>query len=333
MLLEAQDIVKHFPLSSGFLGRGRGKIHAVNGISLQIPSGQTLGLVGESGCGKTTLARILMRLLSPTSGTVRLEGEDITRLSEKKLRPLRTKFQMVFQDPYSSLNPRMTVGQILMEPLTVHGIGEKSNRRHQALEILEKVGLNPADFKKYPHEFSGGQRQRVGIARSLMLYPKLIVADEPVSALDVSIQAQIINLLTDLQREMQLTYLFIAHDLKVVRHISDRIAIMYLGHKVEELPAQQLETARHPYTHALLSAVPVPDPTIRREKILLSGDVPSPLNPPSGCSFRTRCPYAAPLCAEQTPPLQNRTAEHQVACHFHEKIPGFSDLEKNSERP
>lgn len=328
MLLEAKNIVKHFPIQSGLFGRTTGKVHAVNDVSLAVEEGKTVGLVGESGCGKTTLARVLMRLIAPTEGEILLDGEDITRLSEKKLRPRRKKFQMIFQDPYSSLNPRMTVGQILTEPLKVHKMGNGLPPREQALQMLEKVGLSKSSFRKYPHEFSGGQRQRIGIARALMLYPKLIIADEPVSALDVSVQAQIINLLMALQQEMNLTYLFIAHDLKVVRHISQRILVMYLGHIVEEIESHRLDQARHPYTHALLSAVPVPDPELRREKIILSGDVPSPLQPPSGCTFRTRCPYAQQICQEKEPVLEEIAPGHRVSCHFVREIKPFSDLEK-----
>lgn len=329
-LLEAKDIVKHFPLKGGFLGRGKAKVQAVNGVSLSVEEGKTLGLVGESGCGKTTLARVLMRLIAPTSGQIRLDGEDITEFSEKKLRPLRKKFQMIFQDPYSSLNPRMTVGQILTEPLKVHRIRNGTGQREKVMETLFKVGLSPDSYSKYPHEFSGGQRQRIGIARALMLIPKLIIADEPVSALDVSIQAQIINLLMNLQTEMGLTFIFIAHDLKVVRHISDKIVVMYLGHVAEELPATELDHARHPYTHALLSAVPVPNPLLRREKIILRGDVPSPIQPPSGCVFRTRCPYAQEICQEKVPILEPLAENHRVACHLVEEVKPFSDLEKNS---
>jgi peptide/nickel transport system ATP-binding protein len=331
MLLEAKNIVKHFPVQSGLFGRIAGKVHAVNDVSLGIEAGHTVGLVGESGCGKTTLARILMRLIAPSQGEIFLEGEDITRLSEKKLRPRRKKFQMIFQDPYSSLNPRMTVGQILTEPLKVHRMGNGMPPRERVLEMLDKVGLGQSAFQKYPHEFSGGQRQRIGIARALMLYPKLIIADEPVSALDVSVQAQIINLLMDLQKEMHLTFLFIAHDLKVVRHISQKILVMYLGHIVEEIEAQRLDQAHHPYTHALLSAVPVPQAEPRREKIILSGDVPSPLNPPSGCTFRTRCPYAQPICQEKEPILEELSPGHRVSCHFAREIGPFSNLENEKQ--
>ncbi len=326
MLLEAKDIVKNFPIKGGLLGRTIGNVHALSGVSISVEAGQTVGLVGESGCGKTTLARLVMRLLEPSAGQILFDGKDITRLKEKKLRPLRRRFQMIFQDPFSSLNPRMTVGQILTEPLTVHKIDAPAQRRTKVYEMLQKVGLNPEAFGKYPHEFSGGQRQRIGIARALMLYPQLVVADEPVSALDVSIQAQIINLMQELQKEMKLTYLFIAHDLKVVRHLSQRIVVMYLGHVAEELASQDLAKARHPYTHALLSAVPVPDPSVKREKIILKGDVPSPIDPPSGCVFRTRCPYAQQVCAEKVPVLEELAPGHRVACHFAREIKPFEEL-------
>jgi len=327
MLLEAKNIVKKFPLKGGFLGRTVGHVHALNDVSLSIAAGQTVGLVGESGCGKTTLARLIMRLLEPSAGQVVFDGQELTGLKEKKLRPLRKRFQMIFQDPFSSLNPRMTVGQILTEPLVVHKVGRAEQRREQVVGMLQKVGLSPEAYAKYPHEFSGGQRQRVGIARALMLYPQLVVADEPVSALDVSVQAQIINLMQQLQQEMKLTYLFIAHDLKVVRHLSQKIVVMYLGHIVEEIPGAELARARHPYTHALLSAVPIPDPTLRRKKIVLSGDVPSPIDPPSGCVFRTRCPYAQELCAQKVPLLEELKPEHRVACHLVREVKPFAELD------
>ena len=326
MLLEAKNIVKKFPIKGGFFGRTKGHVHALNDVTLSVEKGQTLGLVGESGCGKTTLARLIMRLMEPNSGKVIFDGQEITRLKESKLRPMRRRFQMIFQDPFSSLNPRMTVGQILTEPLVVHKIGAGEKRRDLVFEMLNKVGLSPEAFGKYPHEFSGGQRQRVGIARALMLYPQLVVADEPVSALDVSIQAQIINLMQALQKEMNLTYLFIAHDLKVVRHLSQRITVMYLGHVAEELASQELALARHPYTHALLSAVPIPDPKLKRQKIILKGDVPSPIDLPSGCVFRTRCPYAQPLCAEKIPILEEISPGHRVACHFWREVKPFKEL-------
>jgi peptide/nickel transport system ATP-binding protein len=321
-LLEVTDLEKHFPIRRGtFIQRKVGAVRAVDGIDFAVAPGETLGLVGESGCGKSTTGRLVTRLLEPTGGKVTFDGRDITHLSVGAMRPLRRDIQMIFQDPYSSLNPRHTVGTIVGAPLRVQNIPTPQGRKKAVQELLELVGLNPEHYNRYPHEFSGGQRQRIGIARALALRPKMIVADEPVSALDVSIQAQVVNLLDDLQKELNLTYLFIAHDLSVVRHISDRVAVMYLGKIVEVASREELyENPMHPYTVALLSAVPVPDPGRRdaaqRDRILLTGDVPSPINPPSGCRFRTRCWKAREKCAQEEPPLAELATGHRVACHF-----------------
>ena len=319
-LVEVRDVVKHFPVRRGvFFGREHGSVHAVDGVSLEILRGEALGLVGESGCGKSTLARLVTRLLEPTSGTIVYEGTDITTWSRRRLRPLRRDVQMIFQDPYSSLNPRRTVGAIIGEPLRIRHVGTKATRRRRVRELMERVGLNPEHYNRYPHEFSGGQRQRIGIARALITTPKLIVADEPVSALDVSIQAQILNLLKDLQSEFELTYLFIAHDLNVVRHVSDRVAVMYLGRIVELSPVDDLYAKPvHPYTEALLSAVPVPETKARervRGRIVLGGDVPSPAAPPPGCRFHPRCRYATDVCRTVEPPLVPRREGHVAAFH------------------
>jgi oligopeptide/dipeptide ABC transporter ATP-binding protein len=323
-LLEAIGLEKHFPITKGLFRRQVGAVRAVDGIDLNIRAGETLGLVGESGCGKSTAGRLLTRILEPTGGKIIFEGEDISHRSLTQLRPLRRDVQMIFQDPYSSLNPRHTVGSIISAPLQIQNVPTPQGLKKAVQELLELVGLNPEHYNRYPHEFSGGQRQRIGIARALALRPKLIVADEPVSALDVSIQAQVVNLMDDLQREFDLTYLFIAHDLSVVRHISDRVAVMYLGKIVEIAERDDLyKNPRHPYTVALMSAVPVPDPVRRdraqRERVLLTGDVPSPINPPSGCRFRTRCWKAQDICATEEPPLITRLddpASHLTACHF-----------------
>ncbi len=316
-LVEVRSLKKYFPIRQGLLQRETGRVHAVDDVTFGVREGETLGLVGESGCGKSTLGRTIVRLLEPTEGEVIFQGRNISSIGTRALRPLRREMQMIFQDPYASLNPRKRVGSIIGTPLKIHG-ADKSERRRRVQELLETVGLSPEHYNRFPHEFSGGQRQRIGVARALALNPKLIVADEPVSALDVSIQSQMLNLLGDLQKELSLTYIFIAHDLGVVRHVSDRIAVMYLGKLVELSPAEELYTRPiMPYTEALLSAVPVPDPDLaeRRERIVLEGDVPSPIHPPSGCRFHPRCRYATDICSQVEPPLVDYGNGHLAACH------------------
>ncbi|MEA2291948.1 MAG: peptide/nickel transport system ATP-binding protein [Solirubrobacteraceae bacterium] len=318
--MEVRDLVKHFPIRSGLLQRQVGAVRAVDGISFDVLRGETLGLVGESGCGKSTTARLLLRLMPPTSGSIRFAGEEIASIKGGRLKDLRREMQMIFQDPYSSLNPRKTVGSIIADPLIIHGLKDGPGERKRAVqELMDRVGLNPEHYNRYPHQFSGGQRQRIGVARALALDPKVIVADEPVSALDVSIQAQILNLLRDLQRDLGLTLIFIAHDLSVVRHMCDRVAVMYLGHIVEMATSDQLYAhPRMPYTGALMSAVPVPDPRLAKAKKrqVLAGDVPSPSNPPPACPFHTRCWKAQEICREETPPLEVKEGGNLAACHF-----------------
>lgn len=320
ILLKVDKLVKFFPIKKGiFFSSNAGYVHAVDGVSFNVYKGETLGLVGESGCGKSTTGRTILQLYRPTSGSVWFDGEDLAGLQGKKLRQKRRQLQMIFQDPYASLNPRMTVAQIIGEPMEIHKTYQGTEQLKRVRELLELVGLNPTFINRFPHEFSGGQRQRIGIARALALEPKLIVCDEPISALDVSIQAQVINLLEDLQQKMGLTYLFIAHDLSMVRHISNRIAVMYLGKIVELADRNELYAdPRHPYAQALLSAIPFPDPFIEesRQRIILEGDVPSPVNPPSGCRFRTRCRYVKEICSVEDPELIEIKPGHFVACHF-----------------
>ncbi|MBF8379002.1 dipeptide ABC transporter ATP-binding protein [Alicyclobacillus mali] len=317
-VLEVQDLKKYFPIKSGVMKRTVGHVRAVDGVSFQVKPGETLGIVGESGCGKSTTGRMIMRLTAPTSGKIILDGQDITHAKGAELRASRRKSQMVFQDPYASLNPRMSVGESIAEPLIVNKVLSRSEAFERAGELLKTVGLRAGDINRYPHEFSGGQRQRIGIARALALNPKLIVADEAVSALDVSIQSQILNLLMDLKHQFNLSYLFISHNLAVVRHISDRVGVMYLGHLVEIGPKQSLyHDPLHPYTQALLSAAPEPSRTKRRERIILQGDVPSPANPPSGCPFHTRCPRVMDVCRQTMPKPVQVHPDHWVACHLH----------------
>jgi peptide/nickel transport system ATP-binding protein len=320
-LVKVVGLVKHFPITRGILfQRAVGHVHAVDGIDLEIYPGETVGLVGETGCGKSTAGRLITKLLEPTDGQIFFDGQDITRLGRRHMRPLRREMQMIFQDPFASLNPRKTVGSIIGEPFRIHGTVPRGKIKGEVQQLMEMVGLNPEHYNRYPHEFSGGQRQRIGVARALALKPRLIVADEPVSALDVSIQAQILNLLEDLQKELNLTYLFIAHDLSVVKHMSDRVAVMYLGKIVEMAPGETLyQNPKHPYTGALLSAVPIPDPRMaaQRRRIVLEGDVPSPINPPSGCRFHPRCPKAQfPTCSEIVPEMTPHHRDQYAACHY-----------------
>jgi oligopeptide/dipeptide ABC transporter ATP-binding protein len=318
-LIEVRDLVKHFPVKRGVFSRQVGAVRAVDGLSFDVQRGESLGIVGETGCGKSTTARLLVRLLEPTSGQIVFDGRDIAHVAASQLKPLRRQMQMIFQDPYSSLNPRKTVGAIIAEPFVVHRLlSGREERKRRVQELMDRVGLNPEHYNRFPHEFSGGQRQRIGIARAISLEPKLLIADEPVSALDVSIQAQVLNLLRELQRELGLTLIFIAHDLSVVRHMCDRVAVMYLGKFAELAPSEALYGfPRHPYTGALLSSVPVPDPArARRKRDLLSGDVPSPAAPPPACRFHTRCPKAQPVCAQVEPVLENKGSRSLTACHF-----------------
>ncbi|MBU2511014.1 dipeptide ABC transporter ATP-binding protein [bacterium] len=317
VLLEVKNIVKYYPILGGVFLKEVGAVQAVDDVSISIIEGETLGLVGESGCGKTTLGRAILRLEEPTSGEVLFEGEDILKYDQQQIRSLRKKMQIIFQDPFSSLNPRKTAGSIIAEPLIIHGVKSRNERNDRVQKLLEVVGLKKEHMKRYPHMFSGGQRQRIGVARALALNPKLIVCDEAVSALDVSIQAQVLNLLNDLQSEFGLTYLFISHDLHVVEHISDRVAVMYLGKIVEAAGSEELyKKPFHPYTQALLSASPMPDPKSKKKRIILKGDVPSPINPPSGCRFHPRCLFAKDICSQQEPETKEILTGHQVACHF-----------------
>jgi len=321
-LLEVRDAVKHYPVTGGVFMRRIASVRAVDGVSLGILPGETLGLVGESGCGKSTLGRIILRLEEPTAGDILFQGESILGYDAEKMRILRREMQIIFQDPFSSLNPRKNVAHIVGEPLLVHGMKDRQEREVRVLDLLQVVGLKKEHMRRYPHQFSGGQRQRIGIARALALNPKLIICDEAVSALDVSIRGQVINLLQDLQQEFGLTYLFISHDLSVVEHISDRVAVMYLGKIAEMTDSETLyRTPLHPYSQALLSAAPVPDPRRKRERVILTGDVPSPISPPPGCRFHTRCLYAQPLCRDQEPLLRKVREQHFAACHFAEGIP------------
>jgi oligopeptide/dipeptide ABC transporter ATP-binding protein len=319
-LLEVRDLKKHFPIHKGVFSRVSGHVYAVDGVSFHIDRGETLGLVGESGCGKSTVGRTLLKLLEPTEGKILVNGEDITALDAAQMLPYRRQMQMIHQDPYASLNPRMSAGDIVGEPLIIHRVAAPKERRERVAHLFDRVGLRPELVNAFPHEFSGGQRQRIGIARALALNPELIVGDEPVSALDVSIQAQIINLLMDVQDELKLSYLFVAHDLAVVEHISDRVAVMYLGRIVETTDKTSLfETPLHPYTEALLSAVPIPKASARaRKRVILTGDVPSPINPPPGCHFHARCPYAMARCRHEVPALREVKPRHWAACHLHD---------------
>lgn len=316
-LLQVRNLKKYFPIRGGVFSRKVGEVKAVDDVSFTVKKGETLGIVGESGCGKSTTGRAILRLEEPTSGEVKFEGHSLTDLSSEQMRKMRRELQMVFQDPFASLNPRKTAGAIIEEPMIVHGIGSAQERKDQVKELLQVVGLDSYHGERYPHQFSGGQRQRIGIARALAVKPKLIIADEPVSALDVSIQSQVLNLLEDLQKKFNLTYLFIAHDLSVVRHISDRVGVMYLGRMVELSQRDDLyENPLHPYTRALLSAVPIPNPEARRERIILTGDVPSPSRPPTGCAFHTRCPHVMDICREKRPDFTDQGNGHFVACHL-----------------
>ncbi|KYG91373.1 dipeptide ABC transporter ATP-binding protein [Metasolibacillus sp. FSL H7-0170] len=318
VLLKVENLTKYFPIRAGMLARKVGDVKAVDDISFEVYEGETLGIVGESGCGKSTTGRVIMRLHEPTGGKVTFDGVELTSLSGEEMRKARRDIQMVFQDPYASLNPRHTIEKILEEPLIVHGIGNAEERRRKVIEYLEVVGLSAYHAKRYPHQFSGGQRQRIGIARALMTNPKLIIADEPVSALDVSIQAQVLNLMQKLQEDLKLTYIFIAHDLGVVRHISDRVGVMYLGRMVELANSEDLYAEPlHPYSQALLSAVPIPDPSYEREQVILTGDIPSPSNPPTGCAFHTRCPMAMDICKQEIPQFKQVKSGHSVACHLY----------------
>lgn len=320
-LVSVRGLTKHFPITQGVVFQHKvGTVHAVDGVDLDVYPGETVGLVGETGCGKSTTARLILRLFDVTAGTIEFDGQDITKLSRRKMRPLRREMQLIFQDPYASLNPRATVGSIIAEPMKIHNTVPKARLKDEVRQLMELVGLNPEHYNRFPHEFSGGQRQRVGVARAIALRPKLIVADEPVSALDVSVQAQVLNLLADLQKEFNLTYIFIAHDLSVVKHVSDRVVVMYLGKVAEVAPGETLYAQpKHPYTGALLSAVPIPDPklALARKRIILEGDVPSPINPPTGCRFHPRCPSAQiPKCSDEEPALTPHHPGQLAACHY-----------------